>query len=202
MPLTNLVRLKIHLGITGGSEDAALTQWLAEVEAGVQRFLLGRRLDSHTVIEYHDGPGRGTLILRQRPVTAITDVRVDAAGMGGQSANGFGATSVWEQGVSWYARSLAEDESNPGELISGIGWPLGTGNIKVTYTAGYSVVPADVQLAVHQLVGRVREDNEHGRPVQSETLGSYSYSLLSAGDEGKEMTSARSALMKYRSIVI
>lgn len=200
MSLSNIVRLKTHLS---GSDDALLQQLLDEVEAGVKMFLRGRRLDSHEIVnEYHDGSGRPTLILKQRPVTAVTEVRVDANGQSGQSATGFGSGTVWTQGDGWFARSLKEDESNPGELIAGGGWPEGIGNIRVTYTAGYSTVPADVQMAVHMLVARIRADHDKGRPVASETLGSYSYSLLTGKDEGSEMASARAVLMKYRSIAI
>lgn len=207
MPLTNLTRVKLHLGITDNGEDALLQQLMSEAEAAVKLFTR-RRLDQHTITnEYYDGPGRQVLILNQRPVTSVVDVRVDANGMSGQSATGFDSNSVWTQGVDFYARRLTEDEKNPGELIAagsewGSVWPEGIGNIRVSYVAGYSTIPEDVQYAVHSLIARMREDQEHGRPVISETLGSYSYSLLSGKAEGQEMTSARSALLKYRSIVI
>lgn len=207
MPLTNLTRIKLHLGITDNGEDALLEQLKSEAEAAVKLFTR-RRLDSHTITnEYYDGPGRQVLILNQRPVTSVVDVRVDANGMSGQSATGFDSNSVWTQGVDFYARRLTEDEKNPGELIAagsewGSIWPEGIGNIRVSYVAGYSTIPEDIQYAVHSLIARMREDHEHGRPVISETLGSYSYNLLSGKAEGQEMTSARSALLKYRSIVI
>lgn len=59
-------------------------------------------------------------------------------------------------------------------------WPRGEGNIKVTYTAGYATtaIPADLQLAVHQLCSFVRAGAEHGgQLLGSESLGEYSYSL-------------------------
>lgn len=205
MPLSHISKLKVHLGITGDTQDALLNQLLEEVESGVKMFLRGRRLDSHEVTEYFDGHGRARLILSERPVTGVGSVRVDSGGFAGHGTNAFGSESAWTIGVDFYPASLAEDEKNPGELIAiSSVWPEGQGNIRAIYTAGYSndAMPADVQLAVHQLVARVKAGRAQGGVMQSETLGSYSYTLLTGATDDAELLGVRSALMKYRNIAV
>lgn len=208
MALTDLRLFYLHAGISNSTnaEDSQYRQWIAEAEAGVKTFLRGRNLARTTYTnEYYDGPGRQTLILRQRPVTSVSDVRVDQNGRSGQASGAFSSNSVWTAGTDYFVRRQTEDEANPGELIAvrfGL-WPRGIGNIRVTYVAGYQNqnMPKDVQLAVHLLVSRIAEDAEHGRPVMSERLGSYSYTLLAGKNEGSEMASAAAMLMRYRNII-
>lgn len=51
------------------------------------------------------------------------------------------------------------------------------GNIKVQYTAGYAVVPAQLQLAANMLVARMRQVAQFGTAMQSESVKDYSYTL-------------------------
>lgn len=200
MPLTNLTRLKIALGITDDDSDDLLDQLREEAEAAAAR-IMRRNLMSASYTEYYDGPCSTTLILRNSPVTAVAGVWIDAYGAAGQASGSFSGDAL-TAGMDYFSRSLGEDERNPGELIRYVGWQPGVGNIKVQYTAGYSTCPPDVQGAIHAIVARMRADIQQGRPMQSETLGAYSYSLLMGGDEGKEMSSARAMLLKYRRVVL
>lgn len=79
-------------------------------------------------------------------------------------------------------------------------WPTGYLNIKVQYSAGYEEVPADLQYAATALVAyMVRNQPYGGDPLQSESLGAYSYSLLSgAGSQNQVLGSIITTLSRYR----
>lgn len=200
MPLTSTAALKLHLGLTGTGEDAFLDQLLAGVEAGVLLYL-GRNIESAAATEYYDGSGREALALRRRPVTAVASVYLDSDGVYGQQSGAFASDTLLTVGDDYGTRNLEENERNPALLVRRGGvWPVGAGNIKVTYTAGYTTVPADIALAVHMTCAVIRESKTNGLPMQSETLGRYSYSLLAGSSQETELTSARSILNRYREV--
>lgn len=203
--LTELNAAKRHLDIAhdDDSEDTFLDQLIKEVDAGVKSYL-GRNVEQQTITnEYHDGHGRQVLFLREWPVTAVSDVRVDAAGYAGQGTNSpFDSDSALTQGEDFFMRRTDESEHNVGELIRiGRGWQEGIGNIRVAYTGGYSTVPLDLELAVHNLIARLRETADKGHMLASERLGSYSYKILQT-DKRPEIGEVKSILGHYKRVVI
>lgn len=79
-------------------------------------------------------------------------------------------------------------------------WPIGDGNIKVTYTAGYSTIPGDLEAACNMLAAQIRSAREQGRPMQSENFIDYSYQLLT-NTKFAELSEVRSLLAPYREIL-
>ena len=135
--LTTLARVKDSLGITGSSEDQALTNVISAVSLRMQRYMKRDIVQGTATAEKYDGDGRcDTLQLRNFPVispptpvvrvegTAVTDFELDA---------------------------------ETGHLIrldnySGKVWDRGRRNIEVDYTHGYSTVPEDLaQAALDQV---------------------------------------------------
>jgi len=207
---TTLSELKLHLDIplTDTSEDGKLNQLISEVEASVLRYLKRGPFVSTSFTEYYSGDDREMLILKHRPVTAVSLVRVDQYGYAGQGPDAFPSTSSWDVGVDYYIPQVSADEQN-GSILAAIGnggkWPLGRGNIKVTYTAGYATVPDDLALAVNQMIAAIRAGADKGGPVGSETFGEYSYSLLRGGDLsslGFDAVNAGRILAGYREVAI
>lgn len=214
--LVTLDDFKTHLGITSDDDDTRLSTVLCGIEQSVKGFCRNDILSAEAT-EYYDGTGDGELVLKRRPVTAISTVRVDANGAYGNGSNVFGSTTEWEFGTAYTIRSLSEtSRHNDGILKSlkgrapgwaqlpGIGvWPEGVGNIKVTYTAGYSSTPDDLALAIFQLASAAWAMTEEKglAPVSEETIGRYSYTLM-RGDEqavsGINLVNARAALERYR----
>ena len=208
--LTTLAKLRLSLGQSTdpASDDPQMLMLLEAAETAVKRYL-GRDLEQQTYTEYYDGTGRPRLLLNQRPVTAITGVWLDNAGYYGQRAGAFdAATTALTQGTDFIVRPpLEQSEKNAGilEMITPIWfqvdgrscWPTGQGNVKVTYTAGYNPIPLDLQVAVHQTVAQALKMAENGAPLQEETFGEYSYTLLS-GEKDTSLASARALLNRYR----
>jgi hypothetical protein len=215
MALTTLADLKTYLGITDTSEDTLLNLLIADGDAAILGYI-GRAIEQATLTEYYSGDRTQMLVLRQRPVTAVTSVHVDDSGYAGQAAGAFDSTTEWTAGEDFYIRTEVENESNTGELVAIKGpgtftadgdpktwgeWPNGTGNVKVIYTAGYATVPSDLAAACRILVAWMRASRDNGMPVKSERLGSYSYTLLD--DTGiPELATIRGICNRYRNMIL
>jgi hypothetical protein len=209
--LTTLTRLKLALGksVSDTSEDDRLLTLLDAAEATVARYL-NRNLLQATYTEYFSGTGRPSLVLSHRPVVSVTGVYIDPVGYYGQSVGGFAASTMLTQGQDYALTNPNAGERNPGilQMLSALwdgtglsNWPQGQGNIKVVYVAGYTQVPADVSQAVAMIVGQMLAQSDKGLPMQSETLGEYSYTLLT-GAPGQLMAGARQLLNNYREVCV
>lgn len=197
--LTTRDEFKLHLGIpeSDTSEDDLLDQLLVGVEEAAKRYTK-RGFLSEAATEYYDGHGGDTLPLRRRPVTAVASVHVHSTGYAGQGDDPFPASTLWLAGSDYYLPRSDESEDNAGLLIAIHGcWPIGRGNIKVVNTAGYSAVPENVKLAIHQLTAAVRNGREQGAIKAGETIGRYAYQLLQGGVKQLEVVEARAILSAY-----
>lgn len=201
--LTTLAAFKAHLKVSGTGSDDLLTQILLELDevvasaSGRERVPGRNPFESVAAAEYYDGHDRPNLVLRRRPVTAVASVHVDQAGYYGQGPDAFPAGSLWTLGEHYAIPRTDMTEGNGAFLASLAGvWPCGTGNIKVTYTAGYSPIPADLSMLVHLLGNEVFRGLDKGGVLAGETLGRYAYRLLTSG-EGNSLLTARSILSRY-----
>ena len=216
MAITTLARTKLRLGITLTSQDALLTMLLEQAEAFVAR-TVSCSLDSPPVqaTEFYDGNNRQELPLRRWPVTAVASVYVHSAGAAGQDADPFPADTLLDPETQYYL------DLQPGGTVSrsgllmrrGSAWPgrsvstgyltpsvvKGQGNLKVTYTAGWTTIPADLELVVQRLVAIELAQQFTGRAVQSESFehGDYSYALAAAADAKESAGSTASILASY-----
>lgn len=145
----------------------------------------------------NDGMGSNILMLRHLPVRSISSLRVDYNSRGGTRTGSFGSDTELTQGEHFYP-----DFDQAGICRSGIvyrvgaSWPSEPGSIKITYVAGYTVAEfagydADVNASpIKQVVltewlkafkafkiqGKQGRAGFVGGPLNSESLGAYSYS--------------------------
>jgi hypothetical protein len=173
--------------------------------------------------------GTGTLSTGNR--VGMPVVFFDPGGYYGQTPGGFAAGTQLVPG-SQYAAVLDSYgmKSNQGLLrkIGGAGagfigfypenvwagklaayrlpvWPRGEGNLKVQYSAGYAIgeVPLDLQYAANLLVAYMARNLPSGSPLQSETLGAYSYTIAQGGQawlDVPELGSLARTLAAYREV--
>lgn len=148
----------------------------------------GRVFDSATYTdEAYDGNDSEFIVLNQYPVTALSAVKLkDDAGNTTtyettdyryEAANG----RLYRLGAvrGRYVTDTFGATVNP-EFGVYPCWPGGFQNILVTYTAGYSSMPADLQMAMYMLVDVLFSETIGGTKtldasITSETLGDYSY---------------------------
>lgn len=189
--LTQLGDLKAYLNVSGSTEDT----YLGILQTGVEEAFKGLcdfRIELNQYTEYYDGNNSTKLPLRQVPVVSVSSVNVDPQGYYGQNANGFGSTTLLVAGQDYYVQYDNFDGTSMSGILVRIGtvWPggiqrkvstltaartFGQGNIKVSYSAGYKVVPADVQQAIFEACKELRFRRKQFGPITSEHLGEYGY---------------------------
>lgn len=130
------------LGVSQGSAEA--TQVDSMIDSASKLALavsLRTTLVSTSLTEYYDGDGSNLLHLRSWPITTVSSIYVDDS-----------------TPRDWATEDLIDSdyylvyETEGKVILDGYYFTAGNRNVKVTYTAGYSTVPYDLQQAVEDLV--------------------------------------------------
>jgi hypothetical protein len=104
--------------------------------------------------EFYDGNGNNELPLRNWPITAVAAV-TDGGAKIQASASTTSPGYVVDQSKKFlvlrYGGSLYSQRGRYGSYC-GRGWSLGTQNIEVQYTAGFSGVPFDLEMVARKVV--------------------------------------------------
>jgi hypothetical protein len=145
--LVTTTSMNSYLGIASSTTEETECELLNNAAGTLAATLTQRGLDGNGVsrllstsrTEYFDGDGGNTLHVKAYPITAVTTLYVDPDRDYGSS------TLVDSDDYTYYGPegTIKTD----GALLAG-GWK----SIKLTYTGGYSTVPADLQQAVKELV--------------------------------------------------
>ena len=126
-----IAQLKSFAGITVATYDADLTLIVENVSGAMQSYMQREIVSTvHTDERHSFTRSAYRLVLRQRPIISVQEVRVDDA-----------AIAAAEYVI----------EAAAGILYNPSGWPTGVYHIEVDYTAGYATVPAAlVGACIHQ----------------------------------------------------
>jgi hypothetical protein len=174
---------------------------------------------ARTYTEYYSGNGKPEFVLRESPVQSISALYFDPAGYYGDQSGGFAPAMQLVEGTDFVLkRDRAADTEcsysgivvringeiwyRPAVLTRGLmalstGDPFG--NIKVTYTAGYSALPTAVVLATNQIVAQLRRNAVMGGPLKQESyLNEASYVAMDVDLESQAMGSIRKLLAPYK----
>lgn len=194
--LITLNDAKNYLKVTTSNDDAILAVLINSISAWVQNYL-NRKLVSASYTEYYSGDGSDELQLVNYPITAISSIYIDD--------------------LREWAIDTAVDVAN--NIIikksSGIiqafdllyGFSPGESNIKITYTAGYSVgivggagtVPHEIRLAVKRLL-----DKHYRLGYSQRKLDNTSESIAGMNlqfDTNAVPDDVKSMLSKYRKMI-
>lgn len=220
MSLTTLEQVKYFLNVP--QDVTANDMWLDSLreaaEANIKSYCK-RDFESQAYTDYYSGNNTRYLVLRQRPVTTVTSVYMDEKGRFGQNPDGsFASTTLLVEGTD-YVLTLDQTSTSSCGVLQKVGgvWPEihrqywhnkisgesapAIGNIKVTYTAGYTTIPMDLQYACCWIVSFMRRNITIGGQLGKELIGDYSYELLSPrfmGNLPPELATARQVLARYR----
>lgn len=162
--LVSLADAKAFLKITTSAEDTIVGDLVNSLSKLVSNFV-GHDLLSASYTEYYDGDGTDELILKNFPVTALSVLNDDPTRAFAAPTAKDIAADVMLDGAAGIVRLW-----NNGGIFQ-----RAHGNIKVTYTAGYSLatMPYDIQLAVKKMVAFIYRSS-YSMPkigVQTETVG-------------------------------
>lgn len=173
--------------------------------------------------------GTGTLSSTSgRNGVSIPCVFHDPSGYYGQNPNGFGRNTLLTLGSQYVVILDSANRRSKRGIIRRIGgsgsgfvgffpetmysgklggyrlpsWPRGEGNLKVCYSAGYAYneIPLDIVNAMKMLVATLIRTCPVGSPLSSESLGGYSYSVLSQSTDIPEIGSIQRTLAPHREI--
>ena len=220
--LTNLSEYVLHglNGVTPSDTDAKRYEQLIRAsEDHLKRWCNRDFVYRHTVTEYYDGTGTQNLCLRRTPVPAdgIASLYLDFAGNAGSTTGSFGPDTLMTAGVDYFldCDSLFGDGMSYSGIVKRIDavWPMRRrrpqdrlaygleklpGCLKVTYAAGYRLIPYALKRAVWDLTTFQAVAAVWGRIPTSEAGEGYSRSFGSWEEEAKSIASVQSFIQPFQ----
>lgn len=167
--LTTLENVKESLSITASDDDDLLKRLinaateLIESETG-RRF---KKTDHEG--ELHDGEGQD-LALTNYPILDSDDSETDP--VISHVYDSRGNSDVIDEDTYRYNKKI-------GNVFRSSGWPEGSDNISVDYTAGYETIPSDLEQACIELVS-LTYNRRKSLGIKDESDGAYSISYADA----------------------
>lgn len=141
LSLVTKAEFKAYAGITSTTQDEKIDIIIPKVSELVKS-ICGRTFVDYvndTKTEIYDG-GTNYHTLLEFPVLAVSSV---------EYSSDFGKTYTT---LEEYTDYVVNARSSTIESVSGKEFPLKTNSFRITYTAGYEVLPQDLKLAVLDLV--------------------------------------------------
>ncbi len=173
-----------------------------------------------TYTEFYSGNGSRQLVLKHRPVRSITSVYEDRGGYFGEPATAFAAPTLLVAGTDYVLKrdNASENEASLSGIVLRLNqvWPRpsaqvmglltlaasgGTGNVKITYVAGYLRYLSEVMLATNMLVAQLRKSAQDGAPMMSENYNdgiTYTYNRLDPAKEACMIGSVSHLLKRFK----
>lgn len=201
------------------SEDVKLNYLIEHATSIIEEYLDRPGLSYSARTEYYDGNGTQFLLLRSRPVfvSPTIQVWVDEEGNYGSTSGAFTQSSAaltygddfslkidQDNGTSRSAILIRLNGYWNNRQVRQAGWlspfvEKGRGNIKITYTAGYTTdtLPAAFRAACDLLVARMRYILPLGMELSSESYEDRSISILGER-KGYLMSLVKPLLFSYK----
>lgn len=190
MSIISLADLELRLGktITGTDSESLYTSLISVVQDKVEN-ICNRKFEEAEYTEKYNGSGDYDLLLNNYPIISITSIQnID---VDGDIIETFDSTDYVinnKEGSVYYSGSF----------------PSGRYNIKVVYTAGYSenpssneyAVPNDLKECLISIIEETKNKSFTDGSLQSETLGSYSYTKKSGSGIGVVVNSDNLLVLK------
>jgi len=165
--LISLADVKEGLGITDSSQDNLLTRYINQATDMIERFCNGRRFKQTTYTdEEYSGSETQYLDLKNYPVSSITKLER-------RTSSDYSVSDFDDIDTSDYILNQA-NENDYGQIYYPAGFLNGIRNYRVTYVAGYSAIPNDLEEACGKLVSYLLKTANKNEGIKSETLGRYS----------------------------
>lgn len=156
------------------------------------------------------------------------EVRIDQTGYYGHGSSAFPTTSILTHGTEFVIKADETGTRANGALLRKLSstgavtvqeenrdyagslyaapqptWPIGSGNIKVVYYAGYATIPEDLESAVLMWAAKMFDYAESGDAYNSESLGDYSYTApIEMPGRPLDIGSIRQILQRYKEVSV
>lgn len=216
--LTSLAQIKSFLNIPGS--DSTQNSQLTGLQIAAESIIsnrIKRNLEPASYTEYYAGNSQRAIILRNRPVLSVISVHEDYQAYYGYNPTSFGPATLLQPGSHYTLdidTGMTESKSGllvriggiwmeagrvyyPGKLASEIGPTYG--NLKISYTAGFNIIPMDIQYAVCLLISSMKRNVMFGTEVSTEKVGEYTYELFDSSKQRDPLiASVDQILSRYR----
>ncbi len=172
-------KLYLHIDPLDLVEDALLEKLIDTGTARIEKWTK-RKFKKRTFVERYDGPGTGNLILRQFPITDLTEVNIDPQQKFLPTTQitplaDFVVKSEEEGRISFISGVPFSNSKLPGAGL----FPQGIKNVRISYEAGFDPIPEDVQLAAMKVVAiDFNRSREGGDGIASEAIGAHSITWI------------------------
>lgn len=177
--LTSVADVKESLGIDAGdtSKDNLIKRKINQATLYIESYCSLSR-DHHFALttytnEEYDGTNNNTIVLRMRPVTSVTSF---------QRRN----STLSDGGFEDVESELYYEDLSAGVIELVVRANSGWNRYRVTYSAGYSTIPADLAEACATLASFYVENSASGTAVKKKQEGqrSIEYFQASSGSDG------------------
>lgn len=176
----------LKIGSSETSEDSILAFLINEVSKAAEGFA-GRPFKQRSWTEYYNGNDRPDLILRVRPVTAVSSLNID-------SLRNFSDSTAIDVSANVIVKADAGILTLWNTYRS---FGCGQANVKVVYTGGYTPIPYDLQHAAKSWVAWAYEkyrEKRHG--MASHTVGERTMTYVQEPPKD-----AREVIERYRELL-
>lgn len=176
--LVTLADLKTVLGITNNSKDALL-EMMINVSTDYIQTQTGNFFKSTAYTnEEYDGTGTDRLILKHSPIVAFTKLEVNTTATNTDSWSEVSDSLYWvdnELGIITRTSQFKEfsESTENDEALSYTIFYKGKFKYRVTYSAGYSLIPFDLQFACISIASQLY-GSQGGQDIKTESLGDHS----------------------------
>lgn len=142
LSLVTLSEYKAYAGITSTNQDAALNSIIPKVSELIKNLCRRTFVDyvNDSKIEVVSGGTGSKLFMKEYPLLAVSSVEFS-------DDYGFSYTSLTE-----FTDYVIDREDGSLVSISNIDWKKRINGYRITYTAGYEELPADLKLAIFDTI--------------------------------------------------
>jgi len=187
--LVTLDNVKTFLGITGSSKDAILEMLINMITDHIEKRTGLRFTDTTYSEEEYDGTGVKTLSINNFPITATQAFKLEQ-------------NNAWDNSDDWEEVDTDEYwvDNDTGIITKTSVFAKSTKNFRITYSAGYTTIPYDLQLLVMNLISEIL-NKRSSAGVLEERLGdrTVKFDVVSIIDSNSEY---KNILANYRKIPV
>lgn len=178
LPYTNPDEVLALTGVTVSEIHCDLATSLIRNWTGVDYHAQGNSVTD----KVYSGDGNEWLDLGYYPIINVSSVKIDDSLV-----------------ASGDYLAPAQHGQADGYLYKSTGWDLGTGNIKISFTWGYSEIPDLIKHIASQIAALLKKETQV-QNIKSESIGEYSVTYVTGENNRTEVENLLGQLPKHQSI--
>ena len=172
--LITLTNLKIDLSISGSTYDDFLSRGINAVTEKIERDCNRRFAATDYSNERYNGGGFDKLYLRNYPINTVSSCTI--------FDDTVSAATDWDDYDGYWIEPVIGGVKQEGCLYRVDTWDKGMQNIKLSFNAGYSTIPDDLQ-RLASMINKLWYEDMKTSGLKGEHFKNYSYTLDNFNDK-------------------